>query len=228
MHRAITPREGAVLCTGRSRRVKVRCYVPLALAVLAGCPATGVYRSADPVAPGEWRVGGAASIGVYRDEPQDTRIPTGTIELVVRRGIVEDLDVGARLSTAGLDVSATWRFSHRRWSWAVAPSIGGLRASESGLSPVALHLFGQAAVIGSRPLSSRWTLGVGPTLGAGLYWPETGGHATGVWLGGFVNAGARVGKWIFAPELGVLRVVSGDVPVDGSGLHLGVGVTRDL
>jgi len=152
----------------------------------------------------------------------------GTLEVSARRGIVEDVDVGARIYAAGLDVSATWRFVRRSWSWAVAPSFGGLRSGESGLSPEAVHLFGQTAVVGSRPLSARWTLGLGPTIGAGLYWPETGGHASGVWLGGFVNAGARAGRWIIAPELGVLRVVSGDVPVDGSGIQVGVAVTRDL
>lgn len=200
----------------------------LVLLVLAGCPATGQYRSADPVAPGAWRVGGAVSVGAMRDAPQQTRLPTAAAELTVRRGLVDDLDVGARLSTAGVDASATWRLSHRRWSWALAPTIGGLRASESGLSPTALHLFGQVAAIGSRPVSARWTLGVGPTLGAGLYWPETGGHATGLWLGGFVNAGYRRGAWIVAPELGVLRVVRGSVPVDGAGIQLGVAITRDL
>jgi len=195
---------------------------------LAGCPATGVYRTADPVAPGRWRVGGAASVGALRDEPQGSRIPTGTLELSARRGLVRDLDVGARLYTFGADVSATWRFSHRRWSWALAPSLGGLRSNDTGLSPPALHLFGQAAAIGSRPLTPRWTLNVGPTLGGGLYWPETGGHATGAWLGGFVGAGYRAGRWIVAPELGVLRVIAGDVPVDGGGAQLGVAVTRDL
>ncbi len=200
----------------------------LSLLVLAGCPATGVYRSADPVPRGQWRVGGAASVGAYRDDPQQTRIPTGTVELSVRRGVTDDLDLGARLYTAGIDASATWRFSHRRWSWAVAPSIGGLRSNDSGVSPRAVHLFGQTAVIASRPLSPRWTLSLGPTLGAGLYWPETGGHATGLWLGGFVNAGARLGRWLIAPELGLLRVVSGEVPVDGAGVQLGCAVTRDL
>ena len=198
------------------------------LLLLAGCPATSVYRSADPVAPGRWRVGGAITGGVYRDSEQRSRVPVAALELDARRGVRPDLDLGARLSTAGLDLDATWRFAHGRWSWALAPDLGGLRTGDTALSPPAIDLFAQTALIGSRALSRRWTLSVGPSIGGGLYWPETGGHASGLWLGGFVNAGVRLGAWTLAPELSILRVVAGDVPVHGSGALLGVGLARDL
>jgi hypothetical protein len=198
------------------------------LLVLAACPATGVYRTADPVPQGKWRVGGAIGGGVLRDTEQETRTPTLDLELTARRGVAPDVDVGARLSTGGLDLSATWRFSHRRWSWALAPSAGGLRTNDSGLSPPAMDLFAQAALVASRPLSRRWTLSLGPSLGGGFYFPESGGSATGLWLGAFAGAGVRAGCWWIEPELDLLGVVLGDVPVHGGGLQLGVAVVRDL
>ncbi len=201
-----------------------------AVVLLAGCPATAVHRSADPVAPGQWRVGGALGVGTLRDTEQETRLPYPVVELSARRGVAEDLDVGARVGLSGLDVNATWRVARRgRWSYALAPSLGGLRARESGLSPRALHLFGHAALIASRPVSARWTLSFGPTAGGGLYWPETGGHADGGWLGAFVNGGVRLGgAWTIVTELSVLSVVAGEVPVAGTGAQLGVAIAREL
>jgi hypothetical protein len=201
----------------------------VALALLAGCPSTTVYRTADPVPPGQWQVGGAVAVGGLRDTEQDTRAPTAAIELSARRGIAPDVDVGAKLYTLGAQLEATWRVHRGTWSWALAPHVGGMKTNESGAVVSAINLFVGSAAIASRPLSRRWTVGMGPLAGWGLYWPETGGHAQGFWLGGFVHADARLGRrWHLTPELGVYRVVLGEVPVRGSAIHLGAAVRLDL
>ncbi len=203
--------------------------VLLAALLGAGCPSTTVYRSAEPVARGRWQLHGAAGAGAYRDDEQQSRIPSGHVELGARRGITDDLDLGGKLYTYGLEASATWRLARRgAWSYALAPALGGTRTVETPLTTDAIHLHAATALIASRPLSC-WMLAFGPTAGWGLYWPETGGTARGLWLGAFINADRRVGRrWHLTPELGLFRGVSGDVPVDGAWLHLGLGVRIDL
>lgn len=202
----------------------------LAFVLLAGCPSTTVYRTAEPVEPGRWQVGGALGLGAFSDAEQDTRVPTGHIELSARRGIAEGIDAGGKLYTFGAELNATLRvYRGEAWSWAVLPSIGGLRSQENGLIVDAIHLFAGLGAVASRPLSDRWTLGVGPFVGYGLFWPETGGSAQGGWLGGFAHADLKLGaRWHLTPELGAYRVIAGEVPVDGGALSLGVSARRDL
>lgn len=203
--------------------------VALVALVLAGCPSTSVYRTADPIAEGDWQVGGATGVGVMSDREQETRFPTGHFEASVRRGMSENLDLGAKLYVAGVEANATWRVYKATWSVALAPSLAGLNAQESGALPESIHLFAGLTAIASRPISKRWNLALGPTTGWGLYLPSTGGSAQGVWLGGFVHAQVKLGEhWLLGPELTSYQVVAGQVPVRGGAFQLGLGVFRAL
>jgi len=200
----------------------------LALALLcAACPASSMYRTADTVPPGRWQIAGGAGLGGFRDTQQDTRLATGELEAVVRRGVADDVDVGVRLFVPGIEAQVGWRFARGTWTWAVAPAIAIARTRDSALIPEALFVFARAPVIATRALSPTWSLSLGPDLGWGFYQPVTGGHAQGVWLGGFATAQWRFGeRWWLAPELRV--EVSHEIPVTGGALHLGCGVGVDL
>jgi hypothetical protein len=208
----------------------IDCTVILGfLLALAGCASTQVYRGADPVDPGAWQAGGALGVGVLADREQETRIPSGHVQLDARRGMTENLDLGLRLYTLGLQGNATWRVVRGGWSWALAPAVEGARTRESALTVDAIHGFAHTTVIATRALSPSWALSLGPSVGFGLYWPETGGSAHGVWLGGFVNAsGSFWQDWHFVPELGLFRVFSGEVPVKGVGAELGAALLHDF
>jgi hypothetical protein len=215
--------------SGPDRRGRRVAAALLLLAAAAGCGPTGVYRTADPVARGRWRIAAAAGGGVLRDSEQDTRIPTGHLEIEARRGLTDDLDAGLKLYTLGLEANATWRVARRRWSFALAPSFGGARTREAGVLTDAVHLQAGNAVIASRPVSARWTFAGGPLLGWGLYLPAGGGLAQGVWAGGFALFDLRATtRFHIVPELAVFDVVWGEVPVHGFGARLGAGVRWDL
>lgn len=194
-----------------------------------GCASTQVYRGADPVDVGHWQAGGALGVGVLRDEEQKTRVPTGHIQFDGRRGMTEDLDLGLRLYTFGLQGNATWRFYEGGWSWALAPALDGVRTRENALTVDAIQVFFHTTAIATHALSPSWDLSLGPSLGWGVYWPETGGSAQGVWLGGFANMSGRFWeRWHFVPELGLLRVFVGEVPVRGIGAYVGAALMRDF
>ena len=199
------------------------------MSILSACPSTGVYRTADPVPEGHWRLGAASGVGLYRDTERETSLPAFPTAFSARRGVGNDLDIGGRIYASGVQLNATWRLHHATWSLALAPSIGGLRYPGTGPTTDSINLFAGLQGIASRPLSKRWTIATGPITGWGLYYPETGGHAQGVWLGAFVYAEARIGsKWRMGPEIGGYSVVSGQVPVHGRYFQIAGNVTRDF
>jgi hypothetical protein len=224
-------RASRVPCYEAQGSSSVRCAFLLGVTMLAlsACPSTGVYRTADPVPVEEWRLGGALGIGLLKDREQKTKFPTVPVVLSARRGIVEDLDIGARIYATGVQLNATWRVYHERWSLALAPSIGGTRSPDSPVVVESAHLFVQLQGIASTALDKRWTIATGPKTGWGLYYPVTGGSAQGLWLGAFVLAEAKLGsKWRVGPELGAFAVVSGEVPVAGSHIEFAVNTKRDF
>ncbi|MCU0657293.1 MAG: hypothetical protein MUF64_19150 [Polyangiaceae bacterium] len=202
----------------------------LLVALLPGCPSPSVYRTADPTPPGQWAISGGLSGGVMTDRAQKTRFPTGQAELGLRRGVSENVDLGVRAFVPGVDVNATVRF-HRsgRWSAALAPQLGAVRTPETGSTTSAFFLFpGLSQLTTFRP-SDTWAFTAGPLLGAGVYWPETGGHRQGAWLGAVLNTEARLSRrlWL-TPELTFYRVFSGEIPVRGGSLTLGAGLRGAL
>ena len=196
---------------------------------LVACAPTTIYRSAHPVDRGAWRGSAAIGLGALRDTEQDTRIPILPIEVAARRGVTGDLDLGGRLYTFGAEINATFRV-HRRGPWAIGlvPALGGLKSRRNNVIPEAIHLHAALTVPVTYTLNPRVDLSFGPLSGWGLYWPEGGGHAQGLWLGAFTNLDIRIGtRWHLLPELSVFRVATGEVPVRGGGLTLGAAFARD-
>lgn len=201
-----------------------------ATTLLAGCPSTTVYRTAETVPNGEFRGAVALGGGVLRDRAQDTRAPTGHVELELRRGVSANADVGVKLFTVGVDASATLRFLRRdAWSLALAPQLTFVRTPETALTTNAIHLFGGTTFVATRRLGPSTALSFGPAIGFGMYFPEAGGHVEGLFLGTFVNFELALGKrtWL-VPELSGFQVVSGEVPVRGAGVNLGASLRFGL
>lgn len=198
--------------------------------LLLGCPPTNLYRTAEPTPKGEWHLTGGVGAGLLRDVEQETKLPTGTVELGARRGLTDDVDVGARVFFPGLDVNATFRFFHRGpWSIAVAPQLSFVRTFASATTTNSLTMFGAAIVPATYRVSRAWAFTAAPSIGSGIYWPETGGNARGLFLGALLGAEWRVHDrlWL-VPELTGYRVVSGEVPVAGSFVSFGIGVRLAL
>ena len=202
----------------------------LGLVLMTGCPSTSVYRTADPIEPGSYQVGGATSIGGISDEAQETRSATGQTELMLRYGVIENLDLGLKLFVPGVEVNATYRV-HRGnlWSWALLPSLSWVRSKESSATVDAINAFASLGGVASRPLGDKWHIGFGVYSGYGLYWPETGGRGHGVWVGSFALADYQLrDRWHLTPELSMYKVVSGQVPVTGGAMQTGIALRVDL
>lgn len=205
---------------------------PAALLLLgaAACAPSALYRTAEPLPPGAWQLSGGLGLGRARDVPQQTASATVPLELGARRGVAPGVDVGLRAFVPGLGVDATWRV-HRAgaWSVALAPLLAVARTPRTASTTLADHLFASVTLPVTWRGSPRWAATVGPLVGAGAYRPETGGHATGAWLGVVAGLEWRLcDRWWLVPEVSGYRVVSGEVPVAGSVAQLGVGVRLGL
>lgn len=215
----------------RTRSPEARPPLLALMALMAlGCPPTNLYRTAEPTPKGEWHATGGLSVGQIRDFEQQTRLTTGQIELGARRGLTDHLDVGVRIFFPGLDFNATYRFVHRGpWSIAVAPQLSLSRTVASATTTNSFTIFPAAVVPSTYRLSRAWAFTLGPSLGSGVYWPETGGNAKGLWLGGLLGAEWRVGQsfWL-VPELTAYRVLAGEVPVKGAFFSFGLGARLGL
>lgn len=209
---------------GRSALIAVLALAPGA----AGCGQLSSYRTAEPLGAGTWRAGAAAGVTGFVDTRDDVRTPSGHVELSLRRGVTERLDLGATLFVRGVAVEAQLGLG-RNAGWAIA-AFGGVGASvDREVNVIGDGVYGQARLGGlaSRALSRRWTATAGAQLVLSRYWADAGGHASGVLVGALANAQwAMSARWRLVPELSLLGTVSGQVPVAGAVAQLGVGVAR--
>jgi hypothetical protein len=207
-------------------RVPERALLCALTAVALGCPSTALFRTAEPVAAGQWQLTLAGAGGGLADREQGASTATGFGELGLRRGLSDNADVGVKLYTFGLAANATLRFVHRgAWSVAVAPELSFARTPRNATTTNAAMLFGVATVPVTWRASQAWVLSFGPSVGGGAYMPEAGGAAGGLWVGGFANVEARLAtRWWLVAELNGYNVVAGDVPLRGGVLTGGLGV----
>ncbi len=208
-------------------RTRVRDLSALACVAcaLAGCPSTSLFRTAEPVAKGQWQITLAAAGGGLSDRESGASSVTGIAELGVRRGLTDDVDVGVKLYTFGLAANATLRWLHRgAWSASIAPELSIARTPRNATTTNALDLFAAVNAPVTWRASETWALTLGPSLGTGAYMPEAGGVAGGFWLGAVANVEAHVSRrWWLVAEVNGYNVVVGDVPLRGGFITAGLG-----
>src|SRR5262245_39358232 len=91
----------------------------LSVVALGACGTYTTYQTAEPLPAGRWHVQGALTPGVFVDRPSKVTTPTAIFEVVARRGIGHDVDLGLKLYSAGIEGNARWRFFDEQWSWAL-------------------------------------------------------------------------------------------------------------
>jgi hypothetical protein len=151
----------------------------LALLALTGCPAAGVYRSARTLEPGETDLGANISASRYwlgkvrygdgtGDKTKEASvygIASAMPEVHVHRGVIPNLEAGARLAPAAgyLELEGKYRFFQQDgWHVAVAPVAG--MAPWGNLSQVRLLL----PFLGTYDFNDHWGITAG--LHAGYRW----------------------------------------------------------
>lgn len=210
----------------RTRGPERLLVVAALAAVTTACPSTSLFRTAEPVARGQWQLTLAGAGGGLSDRETGAGAATGFGELGLRRGLTDEVDVGVKLYTFGLAINSTARVLHRgAWSIALAPELSLARTPRNATTTNAAHLFGVLTAPVTWRASPTWALSWGPSLGGGGYFPENGGSAGGFWIGGFASVEAHVAtRWWLVVELNGYNVVAGDVPLRGGFVTGGAGV----
>ena len=97
----------------------------LLLTLLAGCMTFSRVNGAKTLEPGQMEGGVVLGVRTADDPSFPIPIPQGPV--MIRAGIVENLDMGARLYLLGAGMDLRYRFYHEgKWHLAVNPGIGAI------------------------------------------------------------------------------------------------------
>lgn len=118
------------------------------LLALAGCMTFSRINGAKTLEPQQVEAG--IALGVRTSDDPAFKYPSPSGPLVMRVGVVPNLDLGFRLYLLGLGTDVRWRFAQRGpWHFAVNPGIGAvlqpnlLNGSELGSVEAALPLLAE-------------------------------------------------------------------------------------
>jgi hypothetical protein len=168
--------------------------------VLGGCSSSALVDGARTLEPGQK----AVSVGMSLQRGTTTvssglGVPLPMLEVGLRWGVAQDLDIGMKLYMWGLYTDARYRFAHyKAWDLAIAPGIGGYWLAIPGyqIGTMDLHV----PVRAQRDLgkSDRWSL----TLEASTIVRETFGRVSSDGFTGdfgqlelFAGGGTRLERW---------------------------------
>jgi hypothetical protein len=206
---------------------------------LTGCPSLSTMQTPRTVPQGQVRFGlGFEAVGIKtaaRTDSSGTTTPSQSVtfpqlELTLRYGVTDNLDVGGKLYLIGAEAGFKYQFLRGPLDVAVAPAASYISfgsssgSSSSSISATYLHL----PVLFGINLNDNVAISFGPKLlytiasvSAGDTSDRASAATSGLWLGGYVSLPLKVGSafWI-APELNVYRPLKEDVLVYQGGLAL--------
>jgi hypothetical protein len=199
-----------------------RLLVSIALFALAGCASFSTMQTPSTVPKGEVRLGFSAE--QVRFSTGDVGVTLPQIEVGVRYGLTDDVDVGGKVYLAGAEAGLKFQFLRGPLDVAIAPAVsymsmgstnsttnsdGVTTSSSAGVSLIGLH----APLLIGVNLTDKVTIGFGPkflyligsaTARAGG--EENSGTEGLAFMGGFVNLPIRIGKAVWlAPEINAYK-----------------------
>jgi len=184
----------------------------IVLFAFAGCASTLPSTSARTLAPGRYEFSGALGTSAAGIEGGARAAPLPVVELGVRRGITDDVDLGVKLFEAGaqLDAKLQLRRRERGWSLSLAPGVGYLFA----MTPVATT---QLALYAGYVTSGGHELLLAPNVMAlfGEYDRAPWDIALGTSIGFALRASA---KWKIMPQVSASRTMRDPVWGGGGGV----------
>ncbi|MCK6546456.1 hypothetical protein L6R52_11450 [Myxococcota bacterium] len=206
-----------------------RALVVTAVALSCACAPISRRLTPDPAPPGVVE----ASFGVdglyFRDTAVDSSVPSLMFDAGARYGVADDVDLGLRVYTLGVEASVKWRLLDGPMPVAIAPAVSVAGTRETNSTSKALFFFADLPLVAGVELAKDVRLGFGPRLLYGYQRPVNGGAAHGLGAGGFLNLDlAPTGGWHLIPEISVAGTLAGEVPVHGLSAAFGVGVVHAL
>ncbi len=176
---------------------------------LSGCLTFSRVYGARTLEPGQLE--GGVALGVRQGDDPELPVPVPTGPVLLRAGVLPDLDVGFRLYALGLGADLRWRFLQEgRWHVAVDPGVGAvflpsiLNPTDFGALEAAMPLLAEVEL-------NRWfsvaggahvTLRQRPNLAAGgVLWRSDAYTGAGLRLDAHpgVSVFGVYGDLVFAP-----------------------------
>ncbi len=99
--------------------------LPLVALLASGCLTFSRVYGARTLEPGQLE--GGLAVGIRPGDDPEALLPVPQGPLLLRAGVLPDVDLGFRLYLLGLGADVRWRFLHRgRWHLAVNPGLGAV------------------------------------------------------------------------------------------------------
>lgn len=206
----------------------------LGFLVLAGCVSLSGVQPAHTLGKGRVQVGLEPGLSALA-EAHAPLLPQPVVDVSLRYGALERLDLGARLGQSGLEVSTKVMLTPRRWPVVIslAPSLGGTLLV-SGTPPGVSH----QAFVAALPVLLGVRLGphqlvVGPRAQVVLLVPNDATQAPlrALLVGGSLGVALRVSRAVAVmPEVAVMPAVTrtAPFPIGLPGVTSGDGVPLQL
>ena len=179
-----------------------------------GCPSLSTFQTVDTVPEGETRFAvGAEALGVSADSGGGT-VPQ--IEFGMRYGLSDNLDLGAKLFLAGLEMGVKYQFMNGSFDAAIAPAASFSYFSSGDASTGFLYV--HLPVLFGYNLSDSFAVAFGPKFIYAAVFGDitveedsTDFSGDGLLGGGFVSFPIKLGDafWI-APEINIYAPFTGD------------------
>lgn len=140
------------------------CAAAIAVSALTGCVSLGTMQRAETLGQGKVQFGiepTAWGVSVGK-----TTVALPSVGASVRYGATDNFDIGGRVSLAGVEVQAKFRFpTPSGFYLSLAPSIGGLGATESAQVPATSTAPATTESVGVGYLNAQLPLLIGIPVG---------------------------------------------------------------
>lgn len=203
------------------------------LFVLSGCVALSSVQPADTLGRGRLQV--ALEPGLSASVSRAPVLPQPVMDVSLRFGALERLDLGARLGQSGLEVSTKVMLTPRRWPLlvSIAPALGGTVLLAGDTPAVVGQSFSAALPLLLGVRLGAHQLVVGPRAQVLVVVSNDASQPPlrALLIGGSLGVALRVSRAVTVlPELAVVPVVlkSGALPPGVPGITSGEGVAVQL
>jgi hypothetical protein len=114
---------------------------------LFGCTTLSTMHGAKTIEPKTWEIGIGSSVQQNNAFSAALGIPVPQLDLSIRYGLRDHVDIGTRIYTGGLLTDVRYQFWEQgEWTFAISPGVGGLAIPVGGVLDLRIPIKAQRSL----------------------------------------------------------------------------------